>query len=953
MVTQELSQVSLETLGIRTRLNERLTTLDNQLTPQLDPDSPIGQKYAAVDGAKTLGKPVEAAQPTPDRKGQYQQFEKGTIFHTAAYGAMMIHAVIFAKWKTLSVGQQRQLGAPVQDSFGHRIGKISGQIAYFEKGMLGGRTSHIYRVQNHIYVHYRNLGGPGVLGFPTSDPESVTGGGLRSRFLQGQIYWHSRTGASLVKGAILNRWRAIGGIGFFGYPTTDETPIYKGRREVGRYSRFEKGTIYWSPATGAQDVYGAIRDCWERELGGVTGSLGFPKSGETATPRSGGRYNNFEGGVIVWHPGDHPFAGVRVIRGIKLFMDRFATKGDDGWLRGGQDLYVKVDIQASTGQQFKQRLPRSGDYGSDEEIDRVFLRVPVAQSDLVITVKMEGWDSDSPDRDDRLGVINERYTLDNLWGLYTSNSHWNGNFLAVYRMQSGGIINRHKPFREQFFWPFRNFSTASLSFSQYAQTFRDVADLKASATDPSTWRPFDRLFYEVAYKSIAGGGNCFGVCLESVYAHVGRSLYDEPIYRFGPKGSRPDPARASDRDLINEINLKHGYQVGAGIINWFLGQFALGRTHNPKYVFEASRDAFRRGDYPILVLTGGYFNVGGHVVRPYEWDTRDPDRWIMRIADPNVPYQTQANKNHKRCIVEVNPRTNRFKYYHRDDEIWSGSGWSGGRMYAIPFSVLCRQPRTPFWEVLTLLTSGTLLLLGDEGETEQITDAFGRNFYDASIKGRPSQWQHIQQSRRIPRMARVPLLDFDRSGQPPELYSLEGKYAKNLDHQISRRRGQDYRWAMQSANLSAFARVAESSGSDTLRVEDINSESPAIALTSAASSRDKAVTLAMAGGLEQQKEFELKNILVRAGRTLKTRLDDAGQQLLLENDGPDTEVEIQVTTRNLKPGTARPRQVKLAAGKAARLRPADWSAGAINKAPLKVDVLDDLRGPVRHRFEVK
>ena len=58
-----------------------------------------------------------------------------------------------------------------------------------------------------------------------------------------------------------------------------------------------------------------------------------------------------------------------------------------------------------------------------------------------------------------------------------------------------------------------------------------------------------------------------------------------------------------DKALIEEINLKHAYQTGAECIDYFLGQFALGRTHNPKDAFTRSRDMFLRGDYPVMVVT--------------------------------------------------------------------------------------------------------------------------------------------------------------------------------------------------------------------------------------------------------------------------------------------------------------------------------------------------------------
>ena len=207
-------------------------------------------------------------------------------------------------------------------------------------------------------------------------------------------------------------------------------------------------------------------------------------------------------------------------------------------------------------------------------------------------------------------------------------------------------------FRRQLYWRFENFRTAELSYDLYAQTFRDVNPAKSIF-----FNPFNHAYYNAVFKGIAGGGNCFGMCLKMVYAQVGRSSFAEPISRFGPDGDEPEPC-PSDKALIEEINLKHAYQTGAECIDYFLGQFALGRTHDPKDAAERSRDMFLRGDYPVMVVTNATFKVGGHVVRPYAWDSSNPSRWVMKIADPNVPSPIKANDLDRRCIIEIDPRSN-------------------------------------------------------------------------------------------------------------------------------------------------------------------------------------------------------------------------------------------------------------------------------------------------------
>jgi uncharacterized protein with LGFP repeats len=72
------------------------------------------------------------------------------------------------------------------------------------------------------------------------------------------------------------------------------------RRGHGRYHHFERGSIHWSPGTGAHETHGGIRRRWE-SLGWETSFLGYPKTCERVCRDGRGRYQHFEGGSIHWH----------------------------------------------------------------------------------------------------------------------------------------------------------------------------------------------------------------------------------------------------------------------------------------------------------------------------------------------------------------------------------------------------------------------------------------------------------------------------------------------------------------------------------------------------------------------------------------------------------------------------------------------------------------------------
>ena len=107
-------------------------------------------------------------------------------------------------------------------------------------------------------------------------------------------------GRAQLDGAIREKWAALGWetCPFLGYPLTDETGTPDG---VGRFNHFERGSIYWTPATGACEIHGPLRDEWER-LGWETGPLGYPVADVEPGDDKRGLVARFQRGIIRWTP---------------------------------------------------------------------------------------------------------------------------------------------------------------------------------------------------------------------------------------------------------------------------------------------------------------------------------------------------------------------------------------------------------------------------------------------------------------------------------------------------------------------------------------------------------------------------------------------------------------------------------------------------------------------------
>ncbi|HSO91440.1 MAG TPA: fibronectin type III domain-containing protein, partial [Arthrobacter sp.] len=125
----------------------------------------------------------------------------------------------------------------------------------------------------------------------------IKNGGCYQNFQGGDVHWSPSTGAQATYGAIRARWGSLDfENGKLGYPVTGENC---GLKNNGCYQSFQGGDVHWSPSTGAQATYGAVRARWG-SLGFETGKLGYPVAGEVCGLKNNGCYQSFQGGDVHW-----------------------------------------------------------------------------------------------------------------------------------------------------------------------------------------------------------------------------------------------------------------------------------------------------------------------------------------------------------------------------------------------------------------------------------------------------------------------------------------------------------------------------------------------------------------------------------------------------------------------------------------------------------------------------
>ncbi|TDO17446.1 uncharacterized protein with LGFP repeats [Mycobacterium sp. BK086] len=287
---------------------------------------PILDKYQALGGPadSDLGFPTideVAGLVGPDsRVSTFSASDKPAIFWTPDTGAWVVRGAINAAWDKLG-GSAGTMGVPTGDETfdGAMVNQkfTGGEISYDNSaktfttvppelaGTLAGLEvpSDATSAINEAWRAAGGLSGP--LGARQGAQSPVGSDGAVQDYAGGKIFYSPATGAHAVTGAILAKYEAQGGpTGDLGLPTGTEADGGAPNSRVSSFSAADKPVIFWTPDNGAIVVRGAINAAWAK-LGGGGGKLGAPTAeqsvnGDTVTQK-------FTGGELSWNKASSKF----------------------------------------------------------------------------------------------------------------------------------------------------------------------------------------------------------------------------------------------------------------------------------------------------------------------------------------------------------------------------------------------------------------------------------------------------------------------------------------------------------------------------------------------------------------------------------------------------------------------------------------------------------------------
>ena len=197
----------------------------------------IGAVYAEAGGPDSwLGFPTSGEQATPDGSGRYVHFQNGSIYWTPETDAQSIPKDMFDAWGEIG-WEAGDLGYPISAPK-----EVGGKLVQqFQRGFVVRNGDNAYWVRGEIAKKY-GLDDTvnSKLGAPVGNEELIQGGALQ-RFEEGSIYWSPATGANMIfNGPIRDAWGDAGWEnGKYGFPAKDQEKIPAGGEKVV----FEHGTI--------------------------------------------------------------------------------------------------------------------------------------------------------------------------------------------------------------------------------------------------------------------------------------------------------------------------------------------------------------------------------------------------------------------------------------------------------------------------------------------------------------------------------------------------------------------------------------------------------------------------------------------------------------------------------------------------------------------------------------
>jgi hypothetical protein len=727
--------------------------------------------------------------------GRICEYEHGALLWSRDTGAHAVHGAIHRAYQ--APGWRTRLGWPIADErtdqrSDRSPGRAGTRIQRFQRGaVIWSAETGAHPVHGPLFARYLALDGEhGLLGLPVQGPQRAQHGAFQD-FQHGRLVHTGAAGTHALHGPTLARYSALHRrVELLGHPVSDVVPIHgHDGAPAGHVSHFERGAIYWSPQNGAWEVCGRLAFHYQC-CGGPLSGLGFPVAAAHDRGHGATTHARFEHGIIA-HRAE---LGTCALHAVRLRLERVRRLRNTRTAAFAIRVWLRADgdwIHRGT------RLPAQG-YASTSAILALTHVLPV-QPETELWMKIEVCDHDHHDR--VVGMIERRFGITDLWGI------WSGNrgrhelpiavdrdahaFALAFRVAPTALVEPVRlpadapelagsaAFSRLGWWRFGNFRMRTLDRDLLAESFRAPLPA-ASACWPEPPAPgwpglLASSFYDMAFAGVAANGSCFGLVTTAVHALASSSRLTQPVHRYH--------LTAEVRD---EILRHHGQQLGAELIGWIASLLARPEQLSAQAVF----DRVERALYAYTLVPLCIYDVPGDrgdCVLAYACTRAGEEHGRIYVADPNAPRSLGGDASFVRVLAD-----DTFQLAHQPERFRSQRPGDGllpdVLLLPVPFHVLAHTPGLPAADpglALEELLGGLVLLSGD-AEMEQIA-SHGRELH-RKLGGRRYLAAHAP-----PGLIRVPRLQASPSSQ---VYAQRGPLPEDLELHIKGTKARGGRFAL-------------------------------------------------------------------------------------------------------------------------------------------------------------
>lgn len=221
---------------------------NNPYVAQMSPQ--MRAEYDRLGGVQSVGLPTAVQNCTLKPEGCSMPLTSGAMYWSSTNGAKFVGGAIGDLYRSMGA-QSSGLGYP-KDSV--TACASTGCLQTFDKGYIfwsasRGAVATTVPMSAQMTAEWLAVGGPVAIGMPLSVQNcSLTPEGCVQKFEQANIYWSPKYGSKTVGGIILEKYKSLGEqASSLGYPTNSVTAC----AASGCTQTFERGSIFWSAATGA------------------------------------------------------------------------------------------------------------------------------------------------------------------------------------------------------------------------------------------------------------------------------------------------------------------------------------------------------------------------------------------------------------------------------------------------------------------------------------------------------------------------------------------------------------------------------------------------------------------------------------------------------------------------------------------------------------------------------